>query len=87
MDGSEKIKHYTKGDQTFVITCSDPYGFWTIKQAKQGPAPKEFAGQYTSLHDAQKAIDAFVNTKAAKSARPNQEQKRQAREFPQELTE
>lgn len=61
MDEQEDSKtrtHSVKGRE-FIIKCSDPYGFWSIKPNK-GQVPKELSGSYTMLEYATQAINLYV---------------------------
>lgn len=48
----------------YQIQCFDPYAFWKISSTGSGPVPKELDGHYTSLTEAQKAIDSLAMKKA-----------------------
>ena len=64
------VREYTVEGYLFSAVCKDPYGFWTVKlntQGKATPQPEEMKGVYfTSLTEAQKAIDAYVAKKTNK---------------------
>lgn len=51
----ERTRQMTVGDHTYVLTCSDPYGFWRVRRA-QGGTPKELDQDFTSFHEAEKVI-------------------------------
>lgn len=44
----------------YRLTCYNPFGFWSITQEENGPAPQKLSGQYTTLPDATNAIDAYL---------------------------
>lgn len=47
----------------FVVTRSDPYGFWTVQKAR-GATPKVFIGQsFTTSRAAYEAIDNYLKNK------------------------
>lgn len=44
------------------ITQTDPFGFWTISYNK-GQLPDHMRGQYTSYHQAELAVQQYLQTK------------------------
>ena len=64
------VREFTVENYLFTAVCKDPCGFWTVKlntQGKATPQPEEMKGVYfTSLTEAQKAIDAAVAKKTNK---------------------
>lgn len=49
---------------TYVFTASDPYGMWTIK-SKVGSTSDKLSGQFTSLSEAEKAVERFHSAREA----------------------
>ena len=64
------VREFTVEGTLFTAVCKDPYGFWTVKMDTQGKGvvqPPEIKGaHFTSLTEAQKAIDAAVAKKTNK---------------------
>lgn len=54
------IRVITAGNREFTVKAHDRYSLWHIKP-KKGPVPKELSGQYTSVEQAQRAIEIYVN--------------------------
>lgn len=50
-----------EGEQ-FTIVSKDPYALWEIKN-RTNKVPKQLEGLYTSVSEAQRAIDSYVTAK------------------------
>lgn len=47
----------------YTAIASDPFGFFTVKNKRNGHVPKELSGQYTSALEAERAITIYENSK------------------------
>lgn len=68
MSDTTSIREITIENEKFEARCKDPHGFWTVKHTSmnKGATPEEIKGQFTSLTEAQKAINAVVAKKLKK---------------------
>lgn len=85
MGETTSVRSITVEGYKFDLQCKDPYGYWVVKQDSQGKSttqPTEISGVFfTSLTEAEKAIDAVVSKKVKKDVskfkkevvNPNQE--------------
>jgi hypothetical protein len=61
-EGSGKHRAVDLGNNKIHIKCEDPFGFWYITFERGGP-PKEMRGAYTTLGNALKDINKYLNKK------------------------
>lgn len=50
------------GEEKFTVVQKDPFALWYIKN-KSNKVPKQLSGMFTSIGEAEKAINSFVNAK------------------------
>jgi hypothetical protein len=55
-------REYTVGNNKLRLRRQDPYGFWTVSY-ERGAAPDVLSGQYTSVSEAEKAIQSYLDSK------------------------
>jgi hypothetical protein len=55
----------TKDKSQWVIVQREPFALWEIKNRKGGVVPTPLSGAYTETLLAEKAIEKYVNDKAA----------------------
>ena len=53
----------TRDYNGYILKATDPFGHWHIKPQK-GSLPGCLTGSYTTADEAQKSIDAYLNSKA-----------------------
>ena len=55
-----RTRQYQRDDRAFQFTCTDPFGLWNIKTTDQKALPSNLQGQYTSLTECEKAVNAHM---------------------------
>lgn len=50
-----RTRDFSSNGYNFVLTVSDPYGFWNVQVLKVKKQPAEFDQQFTTIDDAKRA--------------------------------
>jgi hypothetical protein len=56
------VRTYDVGNNKINITRHDPFGFWRISY-QRGAVPSQLDGQYTSIEEARRAVEAYLAEK------------------------
>jgi hypothetical protein len=75
-DRDDRIRRLEVDGTKWIISASDPYGFWTIKSQSGGPTPEVLRGTFTGIEQAKNAVIGYI--KAKKKAAENKAERIEA---------
>ncbi len=80
---NERTRTKTFGNRTYVIRCTDPYGFWKVESKSNGGAMPEVLKQnFTTIELAWGAVE---NYEREHSDRLDKREEKKAKRKPQEI--